>query len=137
MKHICITDTKKQVLYATNMRPGKKHDKTISLEDSIYSFLPAEIKKYLDLAFLGVENDCPELWNIYRPYKKPKNGELSKRERAWNKRVSKKRVIIENAFAGVKRLKIMSDIFRNIKSGFSDNAFFVSCGLWNFYLNPT
>ena len=136
MKHVCITDTKKQVLYATNMHPGKEHDKTIFLENTIYSFLPENIKKYFDLAFLGIEKDCPELNNIYMPFKKPKKKELSKNKRAWNKRVSKKRVLIENTFAGVKRLKIMVDIFRNIKTGFSDNVFFASCGIWNFYLNP-
>jgi len=44
------------------------------------------------------------------------------------------RVLVENALAGVKRLRIVTDVFRNKKKDFDDQAMFISCGLWNYHL---
>jgi len=41
------------------------------------------------------------------------------------------RVLVENTIAGVKRCRIVKDVFRNTKEGFSDLAMEVSCGLHN------
>jgi hypothetical protein len=46
--------------------------------------------------------------------------------------ISSARVLVENVIAGVKRCRIVKDVFRNTKSGFSDLAMEVACGLHNF-----
>lgn len=45
--------------------------------------------------------------------------------------ISGARVLVENVIAGVKRCRILKDVFRNTKSGFSDMAMEVACGLHN------
>ena len=40
----------------------------------------------------------------------------------------------ENAFAGVKQYKIVSDIYRNRVTNFDDRAMLTATRLWNFYL---
>ena len=42
------------------------------------------------------------------------------------------RVLVENTIAGVKRCRIVKDVFRNTKVGFSDLAIEVACALHNF-----
>ena len=41
------------------------------------------------------------------------------------------RVVVENTIAGVKRCRIVKDIFRNTKEGFSDLVIEVACSLHN------
>lgn len=42
------------------------------------------------------------------------------------------RILVENTIAGVKRCRIVKDVFRNTKEGFSDLAMEVACALHNF-----
>lgn len=42
------------------------------------------------------------------------------------------RVLVENVIAGVKRCRIVKDVLRNTRTGFSDLAMEVACGLHNF-----
>lgn len=46
--------------------------------------------------------------------------------------MSKTRVKVEHAIAGIKRLRIVKDILRNTKDDFSDLVMFLACGLHNF-----
>jgi hypothetical protein len=72
---------------------------------------------------------------IRKPTKRKRGQiELSKTVKEKNRRISKKKVLVENAFAGVKRLKITWDIFRNHKKDFSDKVFWIACSIWNFHL---
>lgn len=104
----------------------------------MFKFLPDEIKKLFDSAFEGLEKDCPTMTKIIKPVKRKKGqSELNIRDKNKNKVISRKRVIVENAFAGVKRLKITWDIFRNIKYGFSRKVFCAACAIWNFHLCNT
>lgn len=48
-----------------------------------------------------------------------------------NEIISGVRVIVENTIAGVKRCRIVKDVFRNTKEGFSDLVMEVACALHN------
>ena len=71
------------------------------------------------------------------PKKKPKGGELSPEEKEKNRKISATRIINENAIGGIKRLRIVSDVYRNIKENFDDKVMLVACGLWNFHLKQS
>ena len=79
------------------------HDKTIFDELNIRA---NNTPLLLDLGFLGVDED------IIRPFKKPKNKELSITKKQLNKAILSLRVIIESAFSGIKRLKMLKDKIR-------------------------
>jgi hypothetical protein len=135
LKNVCLSSEDKKIIYLSKTYPGKEHDKTIFLNEKLWKYLPDKIKKYFDSAFEVLEKDCPEMANIKKPTKRKRGQrELSKTIKEQNKRISRKRVLIENSFAGVKRLKITWDIFRNHKKGFSDKIFWIACYVWNFHL---
>lgn len=108
------------------------HDKTILEEESRREKLSDEIKKLADLAFLGIGNDYK---NVYMPVKKPKGKELTSIQKERNKKLSRSRVKIENAFAGVKRLRVVVYTTRAKRESFINMIFLISCGIWNFYLH--
>jgi transposase len=47
------------------------------------------------------------------PYKKSKNHPLTKEEKAYNRELSRERIVIENINARIKTFKIMSERYRN------------------------
>jgi hypothetical protein len=49
-----------------------------------------------------------------------------------NEIIASARIVVENTIAGVKRCRIVKDVFRNTKAGFSDLAMEVACALHNF-----
>jgi hypothetical protein len=67
--------------------------------------------------------------------KKPKGKELSVADRWLNKIIARSRVLVENTIAGVKRCRIVKDVFRNTKEGFSDLTIEVACALHNFRMD--
>jgi len=86
----------------------------------------------LILGFIGVEKD----YNVKccLPYKKPRNGELTTQQKEFNKKLSRFRVRVENALAGVKRFRCISDICRNRSEKLKDGLMFLACRLYNFHL---
>ena len=69
---------------------------------------------------------------IYQPKKKPKGQELTAAEKAENQIISSIRVLVEHVISGVKRCRIVKDIFRNTKAFFADQVMEIACGLHNF-----
>jgi len=63
--------------------------------------------------------------------KKPRGGELTPQEKEQNRKLSRVRVRVEHALAGVKRSRSVKDVLRNTKEGFSDQAIVAACGLHN------
>jgi len=120
-----------QILYTSKHYAGKIHDKTILEEESKTEKLSDTRKILVDLAFLGIGN---EYNNIHMPVKKPKGKELTARQKEKNKKLSRTRVKIENAFAGVKRLRVVVYTSRAKRECFINMIFLIACGIWNFYL---
>ena len=56
---------------------------------------------------------------------------MSAADKWMNKIIAGARVLVENTIAGVKRCRIVKDVFRNTKEGFSDLAIEVACSLHN------
>jgi len=56
---------------------------------------------------------------------------LSEVDRCLNSIISGTRISVENTIAGVKRCRIVKDVFRNTKDGFSDSVMEVACALHN------
>ena len=52
-------------------------------------------------------------------------------EKRTNRKLARVRVRGEHALAGVKRARVVKDVLRNTKEGFSDLAMVIACGLHN------
>ncbi len=131
MKYLCVANRKMNILYASKHYPGRMHDKTIFEEESQEKTIPEHLKKLFDLAFFGIEKHHQ---NVIMPKKKPKGRELTNFQKEKNKKISRVRVKIENAFAGVKRLRVAVYTSRAKRDSFINLIFILSCGIWNFYL---
>ena len=70
-----------------------------------------------------------------RHKKKPKGKELSDYDKEQNRIISGICVSVEHAIAGVKRLRIVTDKFRNKTDKFNDKVMHLACGLWNYHLD--
>lgn len=132
-KNIIISDDKKEILVLTPTREGKVHDKKNVEDEGIPDVIPEDVTTYVDGGFQGMQKDHPNL-TIIMPKRKPRGGELSPDEKENNRKISAARVINENAIAGIKRLRVVSVVYRNIKEGFEDKVMLVACGLWNYHL---
>lgn len=130
-KHLAAVDEGKRVLVLSKAREGKVHDKRLLDEEGMAEWIPEVIPIAVDLGFLGLQK---EYENIKMPHKKPRRGSLSEEQKQENRAKSSRRVRCENAFAGVKRYGIVSDIYRNRVSEFDDRSMLTATGLWNFYL---
>ena len=63
--------------------------------------------------------------------KKPKGRDLSVADQRCNCLLSSARITVEHSLAGVKRLRIVKDVLRNYKAGFSDRIMEIACALHN------
>ena len=73
--------------------------------------------------------------HCFEPYKKPKNGELTKIQKQENQLIASIRIVVEHAIGGYKRFRSASDIYRNKRTNFDDQLNIVSAGLWNYHLD--
>lgn len=133
VKNIIIADKSKRIGFLSKTEGGKQHDFSILKEHAPPDKIPITIKQHLDLGFKGYQSQFPK-HKISMPEKKPRIKELSKTKLKQNKRKSSKRVLIEHTIGGVKRFRILTDVFRNKVKGFDDKVMLISCGLWNYHL---
>lgn len=117
----------RQIKYLSDTHEGKKHDKKLCDEDGIRT--PDGSVLYRDSGFQG---HAMAGVTIYQPKKKPRGGELSANDKAHNRLISSVRVVVEHVIAGVKRCRIVKDVFRNTKNDYADLAIELACGLHNF-----
>jgi hypothetical protein len=88
---------------------GSEHDFKVfkdTIGDSISNSIPIDA----DSGYQGLQELHP---NCRIPIKATKNHQLTKREKAYNKSLAKKRVVIEHINAKIKTFKIMSYPYRN------------------------
>ena len=114
-------------MYLSQTYEGKRHDKKIV--DNEKPVIPEGTILYKDTGFQGYE---PEGVVTIQPKKKPKGKELTPEQKEENRLISKVRVYIEHIISGVKRCRIVKDIFRNTVDLYDDLVMEVACGLHNF-----
>jgi hypothetical protein len=124
---VIVTLKARTVKYLSNTYKGKTHDKKICDEEQ--PTFPEACTLYQDTGFQGY---APEGVIIQQPKKKPRDRELSVEEKKQNALISSVRIVAEHVIAGIKRCRIVKDVFRNTKPGFDDSVMVVACGLHNF-----
>src|SRR3972149_5745834 len=72
---------------------------------------------------------------MIQPMKKPRGKELTPEQKENNRQISRLRIRVEHAIAGVKRYRIVKDQVRARKDNFQDRVMETCCGLHNFRLN--
>lgn len=97
------------------------------------------IRALLDSGYQGIHSDFVGE-RIEIPCKKPrkskKNPEpkLTDEQKTENQKLSRTRIFVENAIAGLKRFNILVHDFRNHRHQMDDEVIAICAGLWNFLL---
>ena len=114
------------MVYLSPTDLGKKHDKKLADEAQIAYPVQATLGK--DTGFQGYEPAGVLAW---QPKKKPQGQDLSVADQVVNQVLSSVRIVVEHSLSGVKRCRIVKDVLRNTKAGFSDLVMEVACALHN------
>jgi hypothetical protein len=125
--NLIVTLGKRRVEYLGNTWAGKKHDKKICDEEG-HEF-PEGSTLYKDTGYQGYE---PAGVHTRQPKKKPRGRELTSAEKEQNALISSVRIVVEHVICGVKRCRIVKDVFRNTRDKFADLVMEIACGLHNF-----
>lgn len=125
--NLIVTPEDRKVKYLSDTYEGKKHDKKICDEEN--PTFPEGIVLNKDTGYQGYN---PKGVITRQPKKKPRGGELTRFEKNQNSIISSSRIIVEHIISGVKRCRIVKDVFRNTKEKYDDLVMEIACGLHNF-----
>lgn len=143
-----IATPEKRILYMSETYEGTVHDKRIADEEALdfgtMTFgtpsgfgtfgkeVPEQVRTLLqDLGFQGYE---PEGVCVVQPEKKPRGTSLTPEQKAANRDISRKRVVVEHAIGGVKVWRIVKEQIRSWLHAIRDQVMYLACGLHNFRL---
>lgn len=130
----------KWIVFIGGTFAGHEHDYTM-----LKTEFPPEhpwfesIHALLDLGYQGILKDYLGE-DIQVPHKKPRRSQknpqpaLTEAQKAENQALSRVRILVENAIAGIKRFNILVHAFRNRKNNMEDDVIAICAGLWNFLL---
>lgn len=129
IKNNIISEREGKVVFVSDTYEGKKHDKKI-VDEEKYQFPPGSTL-WQDTGFQGFD---PPGVIVKRPMKKPRNGQLTEKQKEDNRAISKVRVEVEHQICGIKRCQIVVQKFRNRLDHYADDVIETACGLHNFRL---
>ena len=92
-----------------------------------------------DLGYLGLVSDY-DLPPASLPHRKPRRSKkhpaaaLTADQRADNCAHARRRVRVEHAISGAKRLGCVAQTYRNKSTVFNDRIMAIACGIWNWHL---
>jgi transposase len=98
-----------RLIYDADEAPGSVHDFTLCKE-TLLTVLMLAVIILADSGYQGIQSYYE--WSLI-PIKKSKNCPLSEWEKAFNRELSRRRIVIENINAEIKVFKIMSYPYRN------------------------
>lgn len=123
---IIANERTRQVAYLSQTYAGKTNDKKMADAETIQYPEGTQLTK--DLGFQGYEP-----LNVFtiQPKKQFRGQWLSVVDLLSNHLIAGSRIVVEHVIAGIKRCRIVKDVFRNTAKGFSDLVMQVACALHN------
>jgi DDE superfamily endonuclease len=129
VKSQLITNQKDNtILHCQVELEGRKSDLKVFKETDVK--IHPKVKVKADLGYQGIDKIHA---NSKVPHKKPKNGELTKKQKNQNKRFRKKRVRIEHVNRKCKCFRMVKETFRNRLKNVAQ-VWLIVCGLVNLNL---
>ena len=106
-----MVNKKGEILHKSkHHKKGRQHDYKVYKDE--HPVTPKNVKNYYDLGYVGVEKDFPDM-KVVLPVKKIRNVELTQKEKIYNKRHRRQRVIVEHTICRIKKFSIMGNKYRN------------------------
>jgi len=123
---ILADERTRQVVYLSQTCAGKTNDKQVADQEAIH--YPDGTRLTKDMGFQGYE---PANVLTIQPKKQVRGSFLGTADRLANRLIASARIVVEHVIAGVKRCRIVKDVLRNTKQGFSDLVMQIACALHN------
>ena len=107
------------VVHETQHARGRRQDYSVFKRN--HPDQPDGVRPMVDLGYDGIQNDFPELEPMI-PFKRRGRGKghrgekgrrLTPRQKAFNKKLSKERVVVEHTISRLKKFRIRAEEFRN------------------------
>jgi hypothetical protein len=132
LKNLLLVNRALRILFLSATHPGSVHDKRIA--DTTPYPLPAGSQLLQDLGFQAFTLDGVD---IIQPTKKPRGGELTRAQKAGNRKISRRRGRIEHVNSSVKRCRMLKETIRMWKEGMRDMVMEIGWALHNFRVRLT
>jgi hypothetical protein len=121
-----------RILFLSETHPGRVHDKRIA--DTTPYPLPAGSQLRQDLGCQACTLDGVD---ILQPAKKPHGHELTRAQKAGNRKLARRRVRIEHVNRSVKRCRMLKETIRLWNAGIREMVMEIGCALHNFRIRLT
>ena len=92
-------------VHKTDHEKGRIHDYNVYKNN--HPIAPIQVENVFNLAYVSIQNDFPATVKSVLPIRKKKNIVLSNKERIYNRKHSRLRLIIEHAICRIKKCGIM------------------------------
>ncbi|WP_158552520.1 HARBI1 family protein [Spirosoma telluris] len=125
-KNEIVSDQASELLYVSPTYEGKTHDKALLDEEQLTWIVGIKLRQ--DTGYQGYN---PAGVTILQPTKKPRGASLTDQQKEVNRHISKERVVIEHAIAGLKRLRILKERIRLKFYDVRDRMVSIGCALHN------
>jgi hypothetical protein len=132
LKNLLLINAALRILFLSETHPGSVHDKRIA--DTTPYPLPTGSHLLQDTGFQAFTLEGVD---ILQPTKKPRGKELTSKQKAGNREVSRRRVRIEHVNSSVKRCRMLKETIRMWKDGMRDMVMEIGCALHNFRVRVT
>ena len=126
LKNLLLIDRAAHILFLSATHSGRVHDKRIA--DTTPYPLPVGSQLLQDLGFQAFTLDGVA---IIQPTKKPRGHELTRAQKAGNRKISRRRVCIERVHSRVKRCRMRKETIQWWKTGLRDMVMAIGCALHN------
>jgi DDE superfamily endonuclease/Helix-turn-helix of DDE superfamily endonuclease len=133
VKNIIGNEATKRIVLLGETQGGRVHDSPLRPESGWLPQLPEGLRLWGERGFQGIEPAAPQL-EVFQPYKKPPGERVPQWAQGLNRLVATVRVRAAHASGGIKRVRCLTDIYRNRRAAMEDRVMVVGCGLWNLQL---
>jgi len=100
-----------RILDVSKTYPGSVHDKTVIDQEKTIKKFPEKTCQRFDSGYQGIMPENPKHY-IVLPIKKQPKEELSELAKEFNQTNSKRRIVVEHAFARIKKFRICGNVYR-------------------------
>ena len=106
-----VVNPRGQIEAVSGSVPGSTHDLTLLVRSGVLKGLGEGEAAMMDKGYVGVDKHHPSV-PVVLPHKKPRGGELSDGQRAFNREVARHRIVVEHTMAQLNRFTVLRQVFR-------------------------
>jgi hypothetical protein len=109
-----VVDTRGRIEAVSESVPGSTHDLTLLTGSGVLGGLGEGEGAMFDKGYAGVDKHHPSV-PVVLPFKKPRGRDLSEQQRAHNREVARRRIVVEHTMAQLNRFTVLRQVFRGKK----------------------